>query len=71
VKYPIDHWRRSQRDTLCQRLREAWRLCDEGGDPDAIKAEIEMAFDMAKRMNDRLQFYKQTYGNHGEDLQRP
>ena len=60
--------------TICEVQRRAWRLVDkhvEGEEATKIKALIEEAYDLGKRMDKKLREYKNNYEVDLLDKARP
>jgi hypothetical protein len=57
LKFPIDPKRRAPRRTICEVLREIYRIAEAAGNREIIVRTNE-AHDMAKRMDEKLRGYK-------------
>lgn len=54
-RFQINPLHRSGRMTICETAREIWREADkQNPDPEKLKELAAQAFDMGKRMNDRM-----------------
>ena len=59
-KYHINPEKESGRDTICQNLRYLHRAMVAHGDTEGAH-RVAKCFDFAKRMNAKLQYYKNRY----------
>jgi hypothetical protein len=59
-KYKINPLAESGDDTICQNLRYLHRRATKAGDAESVRL-TEKCFDFAKRMNAKLQYYKNKY----------
>lgn len=64
-KYEIDPDIDKGRQTICDTLRRLWRQADANGDAES-KEMIADCFDYAKRMDEKLRWYKYQLGIKGE-----
>ena len=49
--------------SICQTLRDTYRMVED----EAVKEKLRLAWAMAKKMHERLKYYKNTYEPHRED----
>lgn len=59
-KFQINPHADSGEDTLCMSIRRIWLEGHRSGNK-AIMHEAEKSFDFAKRMNERLKYYRNKY----------
>lgn len=60
MKHSIDPNKRNPDRTICELLRQSWRIADEMNNQE-LKDLIEEAHDYAKRMNKKLREYKEDW----------